>query len=184
MKRLIPLLLAAVIAAHSATAEEKKEVSIEKYDSLAFGIAGLHIGNDIGGGYDLTTPYWNDFALRLSYVEHETSFGPAGNRYNDYSMVGLGIVVAFDDIRSGLRPYGDAGIVKVLDNSKLSSEKRTGYYGIVGLERHLLGPYLGGFASIRLGIGWIRTYSKADRIPGEPVYAHGSAISSGAVFYF
>ncbi len=187
MKRLIPLLIAVVIAAHPSKAGEKKELDVEEYGSLSVGVSVFNIDGDIGGRYYLTTPYWGDFALRLSYFEQETDFGPPGNRYDEFAMAGLGLVLTYGDIRFDMRSYIDVGIVEMLDNSKLSSEKRSGYYGMIGFEHLLFGPIFrgrDGFSSIRLGIGWLRTYSKADRIPGEPIYAHGSTVNGDFVFYF
>ncbi|MCP4752615.1 MAG: hypothetical protein GY866_17140 [Proteobacteria bacterium] len=184
MKRLIPLLVAVVITAHTAIAEEKKKLDVEEYDSVSIGINGFHISGDLGSRYDLTTPFWRRFALRLSYFEQETDFGPPGNRFNDYTMAGLGVLVAFTGIRNGMRTYADIGYVELLDNSELSLEKRNGRYAMLHLEYLLLGEFFSGPLSIQFGIGYVTTYSKADEIPGAPVFAHGSAVSSGAVFYF
>lgn len=134
--------------------------------------------NDFGLGINLTSPYFASGAVAIraqagvNWLDRPVD---GAGTWQPYMSNRLGIVARTAIIEDKVNVYGKGGGVLLVPNSTFSSDGlKSGGYGLFGFEL-CLSPTLVQY----LEVGGIGTGARADKLPGNPIYANGLHIGVG-----
>lgn len=169
-------------------AQDNPEPSM-KANRFALGIQMSSFGKDFGWGLNFTSPYFakKRIAVRLSaqyhYYEHlDSTF--TETLWSPYAAFKLGMVSTSNVLLDFLRLYSHTGALIVVPNAIFSDVPVAfGAYSKLGIEI-MFSSNQKAWGSYFVEGGWIGVFSKATKLPGQPIYGNGFLASTGVRFYF
>ncbi len=182
------LTLAFLFCNNNSFAQLKDSLS-NKSNRFSVGIQISSFGGDFGWGVHFTSPYFakKRLAIRLSaqyhYYEHLDS-NATETLWTPYPAFKLGFVSTSKVLINFLRLYSHTGALIVVPNTVFSDIPIAfGAYTKLGAEA-LFSSNGKAWGSYFFEGGWIGLFSKANRLPGNPVYSNGFLAATGVRFYF
>ena len=166
--------------------------------AIFLGVIGLQaqtLPQGWSGGFQLNQ-YHGDFGMGLHvnsgrFLYNTLSIKLRGNiqflshpengeeTWTPYTHLSLGIASWGREISSGVRAYGEGGVLLILPAEKVSNEgPQLGGYGLFGVEV-FVGPPATFFFEMGAGSGAV-----ANLLPGKPIYANGFILSTGFRYFF
>ncbi len=171
MKKLITLFMLAMLF------HQPKAQNTYINEGHGFGFQLNQYQKDFGFGLQYSSPvFWNSIGLRLKYnlMFHE-HLKDSITTWTPYSNLSLGLIGFAGTVGSGIRIYGEGGLVLLFPSSSFSSHSvDVGGYGVFGFEFF---PY--NSFNYFIELGGIGTGAKADKLPFQPIYSNGFSISTG-----
>jgi hypothetical protein len=182
------LLFIFIFSSNKAFSQAKDSLN-DKANHFSMGLQISSFGSDFGWGLNFTSPYFakKRLAVRLStqfhYYEHLDSNGTE-TVWSPYPAFKLGLVSTSNVLLDFLRLYSHTGVLIVVPNALFSDVPVAfGAYSKLGAEI-MFSSNGKSWGSYFFEGGWIGLFTKANLLPGKPVYANGFVASTGVRFYF
>lgn len=150
----------------------------QQKNKIALGFNLNQFQSDFGLGVHVISPYFGNNAVavkvgaNLQWFQHSDGDETVWSPYNNFQ---IGFRGRHPVVKDKIFVYGEGGMVLLLPNSKLSSEKSVfGGYGLFGFEF-----FANKSLSYYIELGGMGTAAKADKVATKPIYSNGFTSSVG-----